>query len=340
MPKDRRSSSLDRYRVSPYSRCHKNAERRKPKSPTLPIGNENEWEEARCPICIEHPHNAVLLLCSSREKGCLPYICNTSSRHSNCLDQFRKSSNNEGAETKLVCPLCRGQINGSIVVNPARQFMDSKIRSCSLDTCDYAGNYSQLRKHARCKHPRVRPTDVDPERELKWRNLEEEMEQQDMLSMQFDFDEIDDEVIEELLDGVSDISSPIWDHGLETLDYIDFLSTFDSVLPEMGIGEVPSGLADIEIDIEEVNSLFSDEWSNTMSFLSSHESESRDSGRSRSARANNRLPPRPRENPPTTRSRTNTNRRLRTNNQPNLHNRQGQRGATWFTLDDIWSDLS
>lgn len=50
-----------------------------------------EWEEARCPVCMEHPHNAVLLICSSHEKGCRPYMCDTSYRHSNCLDQFRKS---------------------------------------------------------------------------------------------------------------------------------------------------------------------------------------------------------------------------------------------------------
>ncbi|GAB2282001.1 hypothetical protein Dimus_016564 [Dionaea muscipula] len=49
-----------------------------------------EWEEALCPICMDHPHNAVLLLCSSYGKGCRPYICDTSYRHSNCLDRFKK----------------------------------------------------------------------------------------------------------------------------------------------------------------------------------------------------------------------------------------------------------
>ncbi|KAL8136881.1 hypothetical protein V2J09_002882 [Rumex salicifolius] len=50
-----------------------------------------EWEEARCPVCMEHPHNAVLLICASYEKGCRPYMCDTSYRHSNCFDQFCKS---------------------------------------------------------------------------------------------------------------------------------------------------------------------------------------------------------------------------------------------------------
>ncbi|KAJ6415880.1 hypothetical protein OIU84_004630 [Salix udensis] len=100
-----------------------------------------EWEQIRCPICMEHPHNAVLLQCSSFGKGCRPYMCNTSYRHSNCLDQFLKSnvsspfmeilheipsvSSRAGEELqllgqtghyesepqpKLCCLLCRGQI--------------------------------------------------------------------------------------------------------------------------------------------------------------------------------------------------------------------------------------
>ncbi|XP_059660240.1 uncharacterized protein LOC132306730 [Cornus florida] len=49
-----------------------------------------EWDEASCPICMDHPHNAVLLKCSSHAKGCRSYICDTSYRHSNCLDRFKK----------------------------------------------------------------------------------------------------------------------------------------------------------------------------------------------------------------------------------------------------------
>ncbi|XVF72216.1 hypothetical protein PTKIN_Ptkin12aG0102300 [Pterospermum kingtungense] len=43
---------------------------------------------------MDHPHNAVLLLCSSHEKGCRSYICDTSYRHSNCLDRFKKLRDN------------------------------------------------------------------------------------------------------------------------------------------------------------------------------------------------------------------------------------------------------
>ncbi|KAJ1269986.1 hypothetical protein BS78_06G020300 [Paspalum vaginatum] len=55
-----------------------------------------EWDDALCPICMDHPHNAVLLLCSSHDKGCRSYICDTSYRHSNCLDRFKKMKVNDG----------------------------------------------------------------------------------------------------------------------------------------------------------------------------------------------------------------------------------------------------
>ncbi|MCO5575943.1 hypothetical protein L7F22_029750 [Adiantum nelumboides] len=89
MPKDRSSGSpvTRDVRHHPYKlhsrgsdviKAEKSAERK-------------EWEDAVCPICLESPHNAVLLLCSSHDKGCRPFMCNTSYRHSNCLDQYRKS---------------------------------------------------------------------------------------------------------------------------------------------------------------------------------------------------------------------------------------------------------
>eukprot|EP00246_Nothoceros_aenigmaticus_P014344 TRINITY_DN538_c0_g1_i1.p1 TRINITY_DN538_c0_g1~~TRINITY_DN538_c0_g1_i1.p1 ORF type:complete len:452 (+),score=32.21 TRINITY_DN538_c0_g1_i1:725-2080(+) len=53
---------------------------------------QKEWEDATCPICMEHPHNAVLLVCSSHGNGCRPYMCDTSYRHSNCFDQYRKAN--------------------------------------------------------------------------------------------------------------------------------------------------------------------------------------------------------------------------------------------------------
>ncbi|GAB4832892.1 hypothetical protein Ancab_006910 [Ancistrocladus abbreviatus] len=232
MPKARRdhSGSYVRSRKSPIpsSSSHR--------SQPAPIFSENkehedlkEWEEARCPVCMEHPHNAVLLVCSAYGKGCRPYMCDTSYRHSNCLDQFQKSSpeassaapGQEGSlypaqpsnglnsgttvtdsqkmkteepsanldfsgmnkfQNKLVCPLCRGQIGGWIVVESARCFMNAKSRSCACETCDFSGNYGDLRKHARLVHPLVRPSEADPERQRNWRRLERQRDIGDVLS--------------------------------------------------------------------------------------------------------------------------------------------------------------
>ncbi|CDO98118.1 unnamed protein product [Coffea canephora] len=222
MPKDRRVNRLSssQSRVSPYNRGSRDLNSNKLDASLPPSLDESEWEEARCPICMEHPHNAVLLICSSREKGCCPYMCDTSHRHSNCLDQYRKSSiptadstarpddefltwmlyrngggNGGGRQTSLqpnsslgvqalehTCPLCRGQISGWIVIEAARKYMNAKVRSCSMESCDFIGNYDELRKHARCKHPSVRPSEADPQRQSDWARLERQRDLGDTLS--------------------------------------------------------------------------------------------------------------------------------------------------------------
>ncbi|CAK9133981.1 unnamed protein product [Ilex paraguariensis] len=235
MPKERRdrSVSFDRSRVSPFPCSSSRSKRSLTRSPSESEEHVKEWEEAQCPVCMEHPHNAVLLLCSSQEKGCRPYMCDTSYRHSNCFDQFRKSfaenlptmtpqqeetpistigpssfttiseatvadlqgeRSEEGSTSvparscenqvkpQLLCPLCRGQVNGWIVVEPARLFMNAKSRSCACETCDYSGTYADLRKHARLEHPLVRPSEADPERERNWRRLERQRDLGDLLS--------------------------------------------------------------------------------------------------------------------------------------------------------------
>ncbi|KAJ4830086.1 hypothetical protein Tsubulata_041328 [Turnera subulata] len=109
MPKDRkdRSTSFDRRKASPYTCSSSRARRSSPKVALESEETLKEWEDARCPVCMEHPHNAVLLICSSHEKGCRPYMCDTSYRHSNCLDQFRKSfeempsANQQSEENRL-----------------------------------------------------------------------------------------------------------------------------------------------------------------------------------------------------------------------------------------------
>lgn len=89
MPKDRNSGSpaLRDVRHHPYKLYSRGSDALKAEK----FAERKEWEDAVCPICLESPHNAVLLLCTSHDKGCRPFMCNTSYRHSNCLDQYRKS---------------------------------------------------------------------------------------------------------------------------------------------------------------------------------------------------------------------------------------------------------
>ena len=217
MPKVRRvqSPSIDRTRSYPYPSSSKNDELHKPMNLLESVDGVKEWEDARCPICMEPPHNVVLLKCSSHEMGCRPYMCNTSHRHSNCLDQFCKSfashlssailqeipltsptshsrdiqpepghSSQCGSQLqpKLICPLCRGEIYGYMVLEPARGYMNSKPRNCSCETCEFQGTYPELRKHARSEHPSVRPSEVDPSRQSDWLRMERERNLEDLFS--------------------------------------------------------------------------------------------------------------------------------------------------------------
>ncbi|KZV20790.1 hypothetical protein F511_30432 [Dorcoceras hygrometricum] len=167
-----------------------------------------DWENATCSICMECPHNAVLLLCSSHVKGCRPYMCGTSFRHSNCLDQYKKAytkttpSNNtpiydastevmdplsgrlvvDDKATELTCPLCRGQVKGWTVVEPARDHLNAKQRTCNQDNCSFIGTYKELQKHVRTEHASAKPREADPTLEEKWRNLEQEREREDVRS--------------------------------------------------------------------------------------------------------------------------------------------------------------
>ncbi|KAG2590055.1 hypothetical protein PVAP13_5NG311700 [Panicum virgatum] len=143
---------------------------------------------------MDHPHNAVLLVCSSHEKGCRPFMCDTSSRHSNCYDQYRKASKDSSKDSaaecsecqqqvQLSCPLCRGPVSDCIKDYDARRYMNSKVRSCTTESCEFRGAYQELRKHARVEHPAARPMEVDPERQQDWRRMEQQRDIGDLLSM-------------------------------------------------------------------------------------------------------------------------------------------------------------
>ncbi|CAK9227104.1 unnamed protein product [Sphagnum troendelagicum] len=196
MPKDPSSRSL----LSPksqgvLSKPYSSYGRGVPSSLKFVEDNEwkAEWEEATCPICMEHPHNAVLLICTSHDNGCHPYMCDTSYRHSNCLDQYRKAHDSSyktqgrtlSAEVDmgdLLCPLCRGKVEGWKVVDTARQHLNRKIRNCAQEACGFSGPYEELRKHARGIHPSARPSDVDPARQKDWLRLERQRDLGDVLS--------------------------------------------------------------------------------------------------------------------------------------------------------------
>lgn len=152
-------------------------------------GIQKEWDEISCPICLDHPHNAVLLICTAHKNGCRSYICDTSHHHSNCLDRFKNlqlggsnSSENSSEAEKMMCPLCRGNVTGWEVVKEARQYWNAKARSCSQESCAFSGNYKEIGEHARRVHPTSRSCDVDPRRQRAWRQMEQERDFGDLLS--------------------------------------------------------------------------------------------------------------------------------------------------------------
>lgn len=180
------------------------------KKKQVTVSEKKEWGDVVCSVCLEYPHNAVLLLCSSYHKGCRPYMCATSYRYSNCLEQYKKAytkvnltessfpmhrsidesnlslgldwSDEKKEISELLCPLCRGQVKGWTVVEPARKYLDKKKRTCMQDKCSFVGSYKELRKHVRAAHPWARPREVDPSLAEKWKKLENERDQNDVMS--------------------------------------------------------------------------------------------------------------------------------------------------------------
>ncbi|XWS23808.1 hypothetical protein CRYUN_Cryun28dG0047400 [Craigia yunnanensis] len=202
-----RKSDSRHKRVNPYilPSYAKKAGKSSQKKKCSKASEEKDWEAAKCSVCLEFPHNAVLLLCSSYDKGCRPYMCATSQRFSNCLEQYKKAYTKitsvdnglmdnsslisgvgqptEKSEVpELLCPLCRGQVKGWTVVEPVRKYLNRKKRACMQDMCSFVGTYKELKKHVRAKHPLARPRAVDPVLEEKWKKLENEREQNDVIS--------------------------------------------------------------------------------------------------------------------------------------------------------------
>jgi hypothetical protein len=135
-------------------------------------------------------------------------MCGTNYRHSNCLEHFKEayakeklaidvsaesapglplSSNTQPASKQqcameLACPLCRGEVKGWTVVEPARQYLNRKRRTCMHDGCSFVGSYKELCKHVKSKHPSAKPREVDPAIADEWKKFECETERQDAIS--------------------------------------------------------------------------------------------------------------------------------------------------------------
>ncbi|KAL0797836.1 hypothetical protein Bca101_053010 [Brassica carinata] len=142
-------------RVSPYPlRSSRSKKQKEAEAPPLVSESVSEWEDVRCVICMEPPHNAVLLQCASFSRGCRAYMCDTSSRHSNCFKQYRRNNSNKNTRKTLNCPYCRGEVYGTMKsTSAARRFMNARPRCCSMDKCHFSGTYSQLKTHLKAEHP-------------------------------------------------------------------------------------------------------------------------------------------------------------------------------------------
>ncbi|XP_051119750.1 uncharacterized protein LOC127243666 [Andrographis paniculata] len=157
------------------------------------------WDDVICPICLDFPHNSVLLQCSSYDKGCRPFVCDTDHLHSNCLDRFKEANmmsagsqslrlseshvcTESGSNSKPPCPLCRGEVTGWVIIDRARMHLDVMNRCCEEEKCKFTGTFLELRKHAQLEHPHARPSKIDPARKLDWENFQQSSDIIDVLS--------------------------------------------------------------------------------------------------------------------------------------------------------------
>lgn len=157
------------------------------------------WEDVTCPICLDFPHNGVLLQCSSYSNGCRPFMCDTDHTHSNCLTRFKSASGVPQAteclipseacteipstcESRPACPLCRGEVTGWVIIKEARTYLNMKKRCCQEKQCYYVGNFVELQRHVLSKHPHARPSEIDPAHQLDWENFQQSSDIIDVLS--------------------------------------------------------------------------------------------------------------------------------------------------------------
>ncbi|KAG0468664.1 hypothetical protein HPP92_017992 [Vanilla planifolia] len=161
------------------------------------------WEDVTCPICLDFPHNGVLLQCTSYHNGCRPFMCDTDHTHSNCLTRFKSAfgvpqtadclvRGEESTpsihvvfstcESRPSCPLCRGEVTGWVIIKEARNYLNSKKRCCQEKQCSFNGNFMELQEHVQLKHPHSHPSQIDPARQLDWENFQQSLDIIDVLS--------------------------------------------------------------------------------------------------------------------------------------------------------------
>ena len=92
------------------------------------------------------------------------------------------ADNSSESKLNLKCPLCRGTVYSWEVIEEARDYLNTKKRSCSRESCSFVGNYLELRLHARRVHPTTHPSVVDPIRERAWLHFERQREYGDIVS--------------------------------------------------------------------------------------------------------------------------------------------------------------
>ncbi|KAF8703264.1 hypothetical protein HU200_032056 [Digitaria exilis] len=198
-PRNHKLASQHRRSASqavPYD--YKKTKKLDKKNELRSTSEEKDWKSATCSICLERPHDAVLLLCSSHSKGCRPYMCGTNYKHSNCLELFKNAYSREKPACKvstavaptnqnpnmlLACPICRGEVKGWTVVVPARRFLNRKRRTCIHEYCSFVGTYKKLKRHVKSKHRSSKPREVNPVRLAEWEEFENEKERQDAISI-------------------------------------------------------------------------------------------------------------------------------------------------------------
>lgn len=163
-----------------------------------------DWEAITCSICLDFPHNVVLLQCSSYDKGCRPFMCDTDHKHSNCLERFKIAYGvpavvkvtsaisgvtivclqeiSSSPSSRPICPLCRGDVTGWLIIDAARLYLNTKERCCEVKHCTYVGNFFELQKHAQIKHPHSCPSEIDPAQKSDWENFQQSSDIIDVLS--------------------------------------------------------------------------------------------------------------------------------------------------------------